>query len=156
MFQFVEPDRKKLRFGITVVTVTLTAMTAGLLWHYRYLMEPVASLPKVCAHRGDNVHAPENTIPAYELAFSEMLPWVETDVLMTKDGVIVCSHDTSLARVTGANVVIGKTTYEELQKYEMGSWVPGQKQNKGSDFLPVPARVRNSTVPFMFRLWMNY
>ena len=128
MFQFVEPDRKKLRFGITVVSVTLTAMTAGLLWHYRYLMEPVASLPKVCAHRGDNVHAPENTIPAYELAFSEMLPWVETDVLMTKDGIIVCSHDTSLARVTGADVVIGKTTYEELQKYEMGSWVPGQKQ----------------------------
>lgn len=128
MFRFVELSQKKLRIATTSVTVVLTAMTIGLLWHYRYLAEPITSMPDVCAHRGDNIHAPENTVPAYELAFSEMLPWVETDVLMTSDGVIVCSHDTSIARVTGADVVIGKTTYEELQKYEMGSWVPGQKK----------------------------
>ncbi len=134
MFQFIEPDPEKLKIGMTAVAVVLIAMTAGLLWHYRYLKDPVTP-PMVCAHRGDNIHAPENTVPAYELALSENLPWVETDVLMTEDGVIVCSHDTSIARVTGADVTIGKATYEELQKYEMGSWVPGQK-TYGSVHIP--------------------
>ena len=80
--------------------------------------------PLVCAHRGDNVNAPENTMPAFELAFSENLQWIELDVHQTSDDVIVCSHDSSIGRVTGQDLEIGEHTLAELQRYEMGDWMP--------------------------------
>ena len=48
---------------------------------------------KVCNYRGDNVNAPENTMPAFELAAKENLSWIELDVHQTSDGIIICSHD---------------------------------------------------------------
>lgn len=95
---------------------------------YAYLVEPV-DRPLVCAHRGDNIHAPENTMPAFELAFSENLPWIELDVHQTADGVIVVSHDPNLSRVTGHDLAIAEHTYEELARCGMGSWMPGSYEH---------------------------
>ncbi len=92
--------------------------------HYAYLGQTV-DRPLVCAHRGDNVNAPENTMPAFELAFSENLSWIELDVHQTSDGIIVCSHDSSIGRVTGHDLEICEHTYAELAQYEMGDWMPG-------------------------------
>jgi hypothetical protein len=47
--------------------------------HYGYLAETVEK-PLVCAHRGDNVNAPDNSYEAFELAVSEGVPWLELDV----------------------------------------------------------------------------
>ena len=63
--------------------------------NYDYLMEDVAR-PEVCAHRGDNVNAPDNSYEAFELAASEGLPWIELDVQITADGVVVAEHDQTL------------------------------------------------------------
>ena len=95
---------------------------------YSFLAEPV-SVPYVCAHRGDNVNAPENTMPAFALAAQENLPWIELDVHQTADGVIVCSHDPSLARVTGEDLSIHEHTWEELSRCEMGDWMPGDYEH---------------------------
>ena len=124
IFRLLAPNPRKLKYGRILTAVLLVSMTAGYFWHYRYLRDPV-KVPEVCAHRGDNIHAPENTLPAFELAFSEQIPWVETDVMMTNDGILVCSHDSNLKRVTGSNVSVGRSTYEYLQEYEMGKWMPG-------------------------------
>ena len=91
---------------------------------YAFLADPV-DRPLVCAHRGDNVNAPENTMPAFELAFSENLQWIELDVHQTSDDVIVCSHDSNIERVTGHDLEIRDHTLAELQRYEMGDWMPG-------------------------------
>ena len=41
---------------------------------------------KFVAHRGESTVAPENTVPAYELAWRNNAAWgVETDVYLTKD-----------------------------------------------------------------------
>ena len=80
---------------------------------YAFLFEPVDQ-PLVCAHRGDNVNAPENTMPAFEMAASENLEWIELDVHQTSDGVIICNHDSTIKRVTGINLSIHDHTYEEL------------------------------------------
>ncbi len=113
---------------ITVLVVLAAAETVILINRYSYLMEDV-DRPLVCAHRGDNVNAPENTMPAFELAASENLRWIELDVHQTSDGVIVCNHDSNLQRTTGVNMSIHDHTFEELTACEFGSWMPGNYEH---------------------------
>ncbi len=56
--------------------------------NYSFLAEYVDK-PLVCAHRGDNVNAPDNSYEAFELAASEGMPWIELDVQLTADKVVV-------------------------------------------------------------------
>ena len=79
---------------------------------------------------------------AYELAIKQGADFVEPDLQLTKDGVLVCLHDTTLERTTNveelfperAQTVNGKKiwpvvefTLAEIQKLDAGSW-------KGSQF----------------------
>lgn len=111
-----------------LVLAALGVMSFGILvamtYKYAFLMEDV-DRPLVCAHRGDNVNAPENTMPAFELAASENLKWIELDVHQTSDGIIICNHDQTIKRVTGRNLSIHDHTYKELSEYEFGEWMPG-------------------------------
>ena len=50
------------------------------------------SLPQVIAHRGYKVKYPENTIRAFEDAVEAGAHALETDLHLTKDGVVVLSH----------------------------------------------------------------
>ena len=118
------------RSAITVAAIIAVSLVVLGLFTYRYsyLFEEVQR-PLVCAHRGDNVNAPENTMPAFELAASENLQWIELDVHQTKDGVIICNHDSSLKRVTGINYSIHDHTFAELSTCVFGSWMPGDYEN---------------------------
>jgi glycerophosphoryl diester phosphodiesterase len=67
-----------------------------------------APLPKgkfVIGHRGACAYAPENTLESYQLAIKQGVEYVEQDLQISKDGVLVCSHDTSLERVTNVEEV---------------------------------------------------
>ena len=52
------------------------------------------------AHRGASAYAPEHTLAAYDLAITQGADFVEQDLAVTKDGVLICLHDPSLARTT--------------------------------------------------------
>ena len=52
------------------------------------------------AHRGASAYAPENTVPAFQLAADQGATFVEFDLQLTKDRQIVCLHDNSLERTT--------------------------------------------------------
>ena len=52
------------------------------------------------AHRGASAYAPEHTLEAYELAMAQGADYVEQDLAVTKDGVLICLHDPSLERTT--------------------------------------------------------
>ena len=52
------------------------------------------------AHRGASAYAPEHTLAAYRLAIEQGADYVEQDLAVTKDGVLVCLHDDSLERTT--------------------------------------------------------
>ena len=69
------------------------------------------------AHRGlfDNEKGiPENSLPAFELAVKNGFG-IETDVQMSKDGVLVVFHDDSLKRMTGAEGNLVDYTFDELR-----------------------------------------
>ena len=119
--------KRTIAFVVSVAIVSL-GIIGFMTYRYSYLFESV-DRPLVCAHRGDNVNAPENTMPAFELAASENLEWIELDVHQTSDGVIVCNHDSTIKRVTGRNLAIHDVTYEDLSKIELGPWMPGEYEH---------------------------
>jgi glycerophosphoryl diester phosphodiesterase len=55
---------------------------------------------QLIAHRGASAYAPEHTLEAYALAIKQGADFVEQDLAVTKDGILVCIHDLTLERTT--------------------------------------------------------
>jgi len=105
---------------------------------------PAASQPparkQVIAHRGASAYAPEHTLDAYRLALTQGADFVEQDLAVTKDGVLVCIHDLTLERTTNVEDVfpgravadpaggtskrwlVGDFTLAEIKRLDAGSW----------------------------------
>ncbi len=56
--------------------------------------------PIVIAHRGASGYLPEHTLAAYALAIDQGADVVESDLVFTKDGVLVARHDRYLSTTT--------------------------------------------------------
>ena len=65
------------------------------------------------------MNAPDNSYEAFELAISEGVPWIELDVQLTADGVVVAEHDGTLKRRFGLDKTIPEMTYEEIMQHEV-------------------------------------
>lgn len=76
--------------------------------------------PRVCAHRGFNTVAPENSLPAYGAAIAMGAEEIEFDLWPSKDGVVVSTHDKVLERVSTGEGNVWEHTYEELLQYDFG------------------------------------
>ena len=86
-------------------------------------------------HRGTRGLAPENTLPAFARALAIGVTTLEMDAAITKDGVVVVSHNPALeANITrgpdGAwlaerGPLIHDLTYAELSRYDVGRIKPG-------------------------------
>ncbi len=78
-------------------------------------------LPLLIAHGGGNLEFPDNTLEAYYHAFSlNESVMLETDVNLTKDGVVILSHDRSLDQKTNlTNADIIETNYIDLVDQEI-------------------------------------
>lgn len=77
-------------------------------------------MPRVIAHRGDSHNYPENTLPAFRSAVEMGIDVVETDIHITKDGVLVIWHDPTLERNTDGKGRVEDHTLEELRRYDAG------------------------------------
>ena len=95
-------------------------------WKYRNGGASVVSnendmpYPRVCAHRGFNTIAPENSMPAFGAAVAMGAEEIEFDVWSTKDKVLVSCHDCDLERVSNGSGKIYEHTYEELLGLDFG------------------------------------
>jgi len=76
--------------------------------------------PRVLAHRGLAIEAPENTMLAFAKAIAVGARYIETDVHASHDGVAVVAHDEDLARVAGRSVRVDQLTMPELRRVELG------------------------------------
>lgn len=93
------------------------------------------------AHRGASAYAPEHTVEAYQLALKQGADFVEQDLQITRDGVLVCLHDLTLERTTNVKEVfptrfreqidngtlarrwyVSDFTLQEVKQLDAGSW----------------------------------
>lgn len=79
-----------------------------------------AEEPLIVAHRGASRDAPENTIPAFQLAWEQGADAIEADFHLSKDGEIVCFHDADTERVAGTQLVVRQSTLAELKQLDVG------------------------------------
>lgn len=112
--------------GLALLLVSLSPPWAG--------REVAARLgvpyPAVVAHRGASAWAPEETVPAYELALALGVDYLELDLQRSRDGTLLAMHDESVARTTDAAAVfpgreaepVDRFTWEELRRLDAGSW----------------------------------
>jgi glycerophosphoryl diester phosphodiesterase len=77
--------------------------------------------PLVVAHRGLLLHAPENTLANFR-ACLELRLGFEFDVQRSKDGTLVCIHDSTLDRTTNGTGNVAEKNLEKIRKLDAGSW----------------------------------
>jgi glycerophosphoryl diester phosphodiesterase len=93
---------------------------------------------QLVAHRGASAYAPEHTLEAYRLALEQGADYVEQDLAVTKDGVLVCIHDLTLERTTNVEAVfpdravregsatgrwrVHDFTLAEIKRLDAGAW----------------------------------
>ena len=83
--------------------------------------DDVMKYPRLCAHRGFNTVAPENSMPAFGAAVALGAEEIEFDLWSTLDGVLVSCHDSTLDRVSDGSGKIYDHTYEELLQFDFGA-----------------------------------
>lgn len=74
----------------------------------------------VAGHRGDMYNCYENTMESFEYAVKNGVDMVETDVRVTKDGVLILMHDDTVARTTDGEGCVRDKTYDEISKLNAG------------------------------------
>ena len=104
-------------------------------------MSDESSPALLVAHRGASAYAPEHTMEAYQIALDQGADFIEPDLQLTRDGVLIALHDLTLDRTTNAAEVFpdrfreelfrGETvrrwyandfTLEEILRLDAGSW----------------------------------
>ncbi len=78
-------------------------------------------------HRGASGYAPEHTIPAYDLALEMGADYIEQDLQLTSDGVLVCLHDTTLDRTArgpaeNCTGLVSTKTLAQIKTCDVGTW----------------------------------
>jgi glycerophosphoryl diester phosphodiesterase len=80
----------------------------------------------VVAHRGAPQAAPENTMPAFELAVAQGADAVELDVHLTADGELAVIHDDTLDRTTDRSGRVAALTMGEIRAADAGARFAGE------------------------------
>jgi glycerophosphoryl diester phosphodiesterase len=122
-----------MKLSVILTGLTIAAMAVG--------SSAQLSRKLNVAHRGASAYAPEHTLAAYRLALAQGADYVEQDLAVTRDGVLICLHDPTLERTTNVEELFpdratqvtweGKTarswlandfTLAEIKRLDAGSW----------------------------------
>lgn len=121
-----------MRVSLRLIALLIAVLTAPV----------VAQSGKInIAHRGASAYAPEHTLRAYRLAIEQGADYVEQDLAVTRDGVLICLHDASLERTTDVEEIFpdrfteityggqqrkvwlaNDFTLAEIKRLDAGSW----------------------------------
>lgn len=93
-----------------------------------YSKEAAQKSPQVYSHRGVRAFAPENTMPGYKAALRIGTDFIDMDVVLTKDGEVLVSHDPVLnpdivRDANGKFLVKNKETLKKLSQKELAEYI---------------------------------
>jgi glycerophosphoryl diester phosphodiesterase len=114
------------------------------------MQRPLWPYPRIVAHRGGGLLAPENTLAAIRLARNLGFVGVEFDVKLTADGIPVLMHDDMLERTTNGSGPVAETGYQEIAKLDAGSWFGNEFSGE-----PVPSFAEASALCREAGVWAN-
>lgn len=139
-----ETDKGTATKRVLLALLILAGTAGGRVW---VVGQPPAAKSKrkiLVAHRGASAYAPEHTLEAYRLAIEQGADYVEQDLQITRDGVLVCLHDATLERTTNVEEVfpdryrrnpagsefdtsprrwyVADFTLAEIRQLDAGSW----------------------------------
>lgn len=75
----------------------------------------------VQAHRGASGYAPENTLPAFQMAVDMGADGIECDIHFSKDGHFIVCHDETVDRTSNGTGIISEMTLDEIKALDFGS-----------------------------------
>ena len=78
--------------------------------------------PLIVARRGARAHAPENTLPAFELAIEQGADAIEMDVQFTSDGELITMQGIDVDEVSDGTGRIRSFQLGEIKELDVGSW----------------------------------
>jgi glycerophosphoryl diester phosphodiesterase len=120
--------RYKLAAVLTVILVAFAVPAVGAAAQTESTLDgPVLNI----GHRGASAYAPEHNFAAYDLALDQGADYIEIDLQMTADGVLVALHDKTLNRTADApegvperycRGLVSKKTLEQIKMCDAGSW----------------------------------
>ncbi len=153
-YNFGSLDRVRVRWqaasgaGVDFVATDQYEALAALL---KSELKGVLKRVLVHGHRGARAMRPENTIPAFQYAIAAGVDALELDMAVTKDNVLVVSHDPLLnpkiCRGPRPGIAIHQLTLAQLREYDCG----GQNNPDFPKQVPVPG-TRMPTLDEVFDL----
>lgn len=109
--------RKGIVMSVAVLGLAVIVLVNGI------IQSSIVYLPwdvEVAGHRGDGYSAPENTVSSVKSGIKKGVDAVEIDVTLTKDDVLVLSHDLDLERMAGVPINIKDATYDDIKDIDIG------------------------------------
>lgn len=85
----------------------------------------------IVGHRGAPFYAPEETTPSFVLAAEMGADYLEGDLSLTKDGVLILMHDDDLKRTTNVEAVFPKKKDKPISEF---TWAEIQKLDAGTSY----------------------
>jgi len=73
------------------------------------------------SHRGEHLHHPENTIPAFQRAIDAGADFFEADIRTTSDGKLVIMHDSTANRTTEAQGPVKNFSFAQIEALDAGA-----------------------------------
>lgn len=116
-----------------------TTLLCSALFPLAGLATTISGAPQIIAHRGGTADAPENTVPAIELALNNGADAIWVTVQLSKDNVAVLYRPSDLKSLTNQSGPVSQYTAMELSKMDAG-WAFGSGDNH-------PYRGKNIGIP---------
>jgi glycerophosphoryl diester phosphodiesterase len=106
--------------------------------------------PRVLAHRGGGVLAPENTLAGLREGMKRGYRAIEYDIMLARDGVPVVMHDPYLGRTVAGSGKVYDYDAAELAQLDAGGWFAREHEGE-----PVPLFVEFAQFCKVHGVWMN-